>query len=43
MVGIKLLWTGLTIIVALQSQVSHAYIIGGIFMAIGLVLAWLEK
>jgi len=43
MVGIKLLWTGLTIIVALQAHVSHADIIGGIFMTIGLVLCWLDK
>lgn len=43
MVGIKLLWTGLTIIMALNNRVPHADIVGGIFMVIGLVLLWLDK
>lgn len=43
MVGIKLLWTGVTIIAALESKVPHSGTVGAIFMVIGLVLLWLDK
>lgn len=43
MVGIKLLWTGVTIIMALNGYIRHADIVGGILMGIGLVLLWLDK
>lgn len=41
--GIKLLWSGLTIIVALSHYVPHFDIIGGIVMGTGLVLYLLDK
>ena len=41
--GIKLLWTGLTILLVLTHYVSHADVVGGIFMGIGLVLMWLDR
>lgn len=43
MVGIKLLWTGVVIMAALENRVPHADIVGAIFMVIGLVLLWLDK
>lgn len=41
--GIKLLWTGLTISIALTTFVPQATIVGGVIMVIGLVLLWLDK
>lgn len=41
--GVKMLWTGLTIIEALSNYVPHSDIVGGIFMGIGLVLMWMDK
>jgi len=41
--GIKMLWTGLTIIMALHDRVPHSDVVGAIFMVIGLVLLYLDK
>jgi len=43
--GIKLLWTGLTIVVALPLLGVGApwALIGSIVMLVGLVLVWLDK
>lgn len=43
MVGTKLLWTGLTIIIALGHYVPQSFVVGGVLMTIGLVLFWLDK
>lgn len=43
--GSKLLWTGLTLIIALSELVSGLplVLVGAIIMVIGLVLLWLDK
>jgi hypothetical protein len=43
--GMKLLWTGLTIIHAapLVIQVPAAQVVGAVLMVIGCVLMWLDK
>jgi hypothetical protein len=42
--GIKLLWTGLTIMSASAVlRIPAGDIVGAIFMIIGLVLLWLDK
>ena len=41
--GIKMLWTGLTIIVALSRWVPHADVVGAIIMGIGLCLFLFDK
>lgn len=41
--GIKMLWFGLTVILALQDHVPHSATVGSIFMAVGLVLLLLDK
>ena len=41
--GIKLLWTGLTISVALTTIVPQAQIVGGVIMVIGAILMWMDK
>lgn len=42
--GIKLLWTGLTIILATSWLVIPASeVVGSVFMLIGLILMWLDK
>ena len=41
--GVKLLWTGLTIIMAFTSFIKEATIVGGVIMVIGAVLMWLDK
>jgi hypothetical protein len=44
MVGTKLLWTGLTIIVATAWLVVPAKeIVGSVLMIIGLILMWMDK
>lgn len=43
MVGVKLAWTGVAIILALNQRVPHADIVGGIFMVLGVVLMWLDR
>lgn len=43
--GSKILWTGLTLIVALSKvvPVGGLDLVGAIFMIIGLVLLWLDR
>ncbi len=41
--GIKCLWTGLVIIMAVKGYIPQAQIVGSIFMVIGAVLMWLDK
>lgn len=43
--GIKLLWTGLTLMLALPAitQIRMLELVGAIFMVIGLILCWLDK
>lgn len=44
--GTKLLWTGLTFIVAVTvafPSVPQAAIVGAVIMVIGLVLLWMDK
>ena len=42
--GVKLLWTGLTIILATGwLTVPAANIVGSVFMVIGLILMWMDK
>lgn len=45
--GEKLLWTGLTFIVAIQSWnpggVPDVSVVGAVLMVIGLILMWLDK
>jgi len=44
MVGIKLLWTGLTIIMASPLlSISAGATVGGIIMVVGGILMWLDK
>ena len=41
--GIKLLWAGLTIIMALSSIVKYANYVGSLLMGVGLILLLLDK
>ena len=43
--GVKLLWTGVTIWVALpmMTTVHQAPMVGAIFMVIGMILLWLDR
>lgn len=42
--GVKLLWTGLTILSASAVlKVPAGDIVGAVFMVIGLILLWLDK
>jgi len=41
--GGKLLWTGLTISIALIGFVPQAAIVGAVIMVIGCILMWLDK
>lgn len=44
MIGSKLLWTGLTIIVATAwLAIPAKEVVGSVLMVIGLVLLWLDK
>jgi hypothetical protein len=42
-VGVKLLWTGLTISIALIGFIPQAAIVGAIIMIIGCILMWMDK
>ena len=41
--SIKLLWTGLTISIALLGFVPQAALVGAIIMVIGCILMWMDK
>ncbi len=41
--GMKLLWTGLTIIMAVEMFWPGAHLAGSIVMIIGAILMWLDK
>jgi hypothetical protein len=41
--GVKLLWTGLTISIALIGFVPQAAIVGAVIMVIGAILMWMDK
>ena len=43
--GIKLLWTGLTVMLASPTviQLPAAQVVGAVLMVIGVVLMWLDK
>lgn len=41
--GVKLLWTGLTISMVLSRFIPDAVVVGGVIMAIGCVLMWMDK
>lgn len=43
--GTKLLWTGLTFVVAVPSlfSLAAATVVGAVLMAIGCVLLWLDR
>lgn len=43
MVGVKLNWTGLFIMMASMGKVPHADVVGAVIWAIGIVLMWLDK
>lgn len=47
MVGLKLLWTGLTFIIAFQAWnlggVPAVNIVGAVLMILGLILYWIDK
>ena len=45
MIGLKLLWTGLAIIVALDRLlvVPAGQLVGAVLMLIGIILYWLDK
>lgn len=41
--GGKLLWTGLTISIALLGVIPQAALVGAIIMIIGCILMWMDK
>lgn len=41
--GIKLLWTGLTIATVLDGFIPESKVVGGVIMVIGCILMWLDK
>jgi hypothetical protein len=41
--GVKLLWTGLTVSIALLGYLPQAALVGAIIMIIGCILMWMDK